>query len=101
MSEGMKGLVGKRMTQKVDFMGEKLTIKKLSVAEVIEIQAQAKALEGNDEAGFGVLRTVIKSSVEGADDLTDEDFQQFAMDDLSKLSTAIMKFSGIGGEQGK
>lgn len=94
----IKNLVGKKMTKDVKFMGENVKISKLTVTEVVTIQKEAKALEGNDEAGFGVLQTVIRSAVEGADELSDEDFSSFPMEELSKLSQEIMKFSGIGGE---
>jgi hypothetical protein len=103
MSEesGFKSLVGRKMSKEVKFMDAKVKISKLSVAEVLEIQKEAKGLEENDEAGFGVLRTVIKSAVEGAEDLDDDAFAEFPMDELSKLSAEIMKYSGIGEDQGK
>ena len=98
---GIKGLVGKKMTKTVKFMGEDVKISKLSVLEVREIQDSAKAVETDDNAGFDVLKTVIKTAVEDAENLSDQDFEGFPMDELSKLSTEIMKFSGIGGEAGK
>jgi hypothetical protein len=98
---GIKGLVGKRVQKVVKFMGEEVKISKLSVAEVMDIQAKAKELQDDDAAGLGVLRTVIRSAVEGGEDLTDEDFETFPMDELSKLSTEVMKFSGIGQDAGK
>lgn len=98
---GIKSLIGKKMTKNVKFMGEDVKISKLSVAEVLEIQEKAKALTDNDAEGFNVLRSVIRSAVEGADDLTDEDFKGFPMDELSKLSNEIMKYSGLGQEAGK
>ena len=101
MAEGIKGLIGKKMTKKVKFMGEDVVISKLSVAEVMDIQKQAKILESDESAGFGVLQTVLRSAVEGADDISDEDFQMFPMDELSKLSAEIMKFSGVGADAGK
>jgi len=101
MAEGIKGLVGRKMTKTYKFMGEDVKISKLSVSEVMEIQERAKELENNDSAGLEVLKTVITASVEGAKDLSDEDFKNFPMDELSKLSAEIMKFSGIGAEQGK
>lgn len=97
---GIKSLVGKRMNKKVKFMGEDVTITKLTVAEVLEIQESAKNLQDSDAEGFGILKKVIGLAVEGGADLSDEDFQTFPMDELSKLSTEIMKFSGVG-EQGK
>ena len=98
---GIKSFVGRKMTKPVKFMGEDIKISKLSVSEVMSIQEKAKSLEGDDAAGFGILKTVIISAVEGGADLTDADFESFPMDELSKLSAEIMKFSGIGGEQGK
>jgi len=102
MSEGIKGLVGKKLTKTVKFMDENVKISKLTVAEVMEIQQHAKTAEANPESttnGFEVLKTVIKASVENGDSLTDEEFQGFPMDELAKLSAEIMKYSGIGQEQ--
>ena len=89
-------LVGKKVTKKVKFMNEDITISKLSVAEVTAIQEASKNLQENSEDGLAVLREVIKSAVEGADELTLADFQGFPLDELSKLSNEIMKFSGLG-----
>ena len=101
----IKQLVGKKLTQEVKFMGEKVTIKKLTLAEVQEMQDLAKKAAGSentedDGASFNVLRLIVRASVEGASDLTDDDFGQFPIDELSRLSNDIMKFSGIG-EAGK
>ena len=101
VNSGIMGLVGRKMTKEVKFMGENIKISKLSVAEVMDIQAKAKVMDESESAGFDILKTVIKSAVDGATDLNDEDFEKFPMDELSKLSNEIMKFSGIGAEQGK
>jgi len=101
MAEGIRGLIGRKMTKTVKFMGEDVKISKLSVSEVMEIQQRAKQVDKNEEEGFNVLKTVIRSSVENAKDLSDEDFNDFPLDELSKLSNEIMKFSGIGADQGK
>lgn len=98
---GIKALVGKRMTKQVKFMGENITITKLTVDEVLDIQVKAKDIEGNEEKGFDVLKTVIRAGAEGADELSDDDFKTFPMDELSSLSNEIMKFSGLGSEAGK
>ena len=93
---GMKALVGKKMTKKIKFMGEDVSISKLSVSEVMAIQEEAKRLSDDEEsAGLGVLIKVIGASVEDAGDLSEEDYQTFPMDELSKLSNEIMKFSGL------
>ncbi len=100
---GIKGLVGRKMTKTIKFMGEDVTISKLNVANVMEIQEKAKKLEENDNEGFDLLKSIIRSAVDGAEDLSDDDFEGFPLDELSKLSNEIMKFSGInpGEKQGK
>lgn len=97
----IKNLVGKRVSKNVKFMGEDIKINKLSVAEVMSIQEKAKGLTEDSEEGISVLRSIIRSAVESGDLLTDDDFQTFPMDELSKLSNEIMRFSGIGGDQEK
>jgi hypothetical protein len=91
--------VGKRATKDVDFNGVKVTISKLTVAEVMDIQRTSESAD-ESTTGLSVLRKIIDASVEGGRDLSDEDFNGFPMDELTKLSTAIMTFSGIG-ENGK
>lgn len=98
---GLKGLVGKKMSKEVNFMGEKVKITKLQVSQVIEIQALSKKAQSSEDDGFEVLTAVIKAGVEGAGELTDEEFRNFPLDELSKLSGEVMKYSGIGGDSGK
>lgn len=98
MATGMKSLVGRKMSKTVKFMNENVEINKLSVTQVLEIQSMAKSA-GDNENGLELLKVVIKQSVEGADELSEADFDSFPMDELSKLSNEIMKFSGIGSEQ--
>jgi len=95
----IKSLVGKKMTQKTDFMGEKINIKKLTVAEVTEIQSMAENAEGDDN--FELLRFVIRAAVEDGEELEDSDFDEFPLDELTKLSNAIIKFSGVKGDPEK
>lgn len=92
----MKNLVGKKLSRTFKFMNEDIKINKLSVAEVLEIQAQAKEAEKDDSKGLTILRLVIRSAVDDAAELSDEDFDTFPMEELSKLSNEIMKFSGLG-----
>ena len=104
---GIKGLVGKKMPKEVKFMDEKITIYKLKFSEIIEIQEMVRESENSDkegtsseeDMGIDVLRKVIRSSVEGGDELEDADFQEFPMDELTKLSNEIMKHSGVNSDQ--
>ena len=98
---GLKSFVGKKQEKSVDFMGEKIPVRKLTVAQVLEIQEKAKMAGEDETANFDLLKVVISYGAEGGDELIDDDFNSFALDDLSKLSAAIMKHSGISQEQGK
>jgi hypothetical protein len=95
---GLKSLVGKRSEKTVKFMDSNIKIFKLSVAQVMDIQEKAKSIEGDEAAGFEVLKLVICTGAEGAEELTSEEFRNFPMEELSSLSAAIMKFSGLGEE---
>jgi len=97
----IKDLVGKRMTKDAKFMGTEVKINKLSVSEIIEIQDLAKDAEGDEKRSFEVMRKVICLGVDGGVELSDQDFDNFPMDELSSLSSAIMKFSGLGETAGK
>lgn len=110
---------GKRMSKDVKFIGEPVTIFKLSTDDVKAIQDMARELEeqdtkarktaedagipytDNSDSGLDLLKKVVSAGVEGGDQLTDEDFGGFPMDELSKLSGEIMKYSGIGTDAGK
>ena len=92
----MKNLVGKKMTQSADFLGDKVTINKLPLGKVFDIQAQAKAAGTDEKAQMGVMLTTFQSSVEGAETLTLEDMFGWPLDELQKLSEQIMEFSGLG-----
>jgi len=108
-----KGLIGKRLTKKVKFMDAEVIITKLTTDQVLRVQEMAKAAADEAKAaedsgvpiegtpGLDMIRHVIRQSGEGAEDMTDEEFGQMPMDELSKLSTEIMKFSGFSGEAGK
>ena len=98
-----KKLIGRRESKKIKFMGEEVIVHKLSVQEVLDIQADiADPEKAKDlQAGLTLMKKVIGLSAEGAADMTDDEWATYPMDDLSTLSTAIMKYSGFSGEAGK
>ena len=98
---GFRALIGKRLDKQYKFMGVDVKMSKLSVEQVMEIQELAASAEKENKSGFELVKKVIRMSVEGTADVTDEEFNQFPMDELSKLSSEIMKFSGLGAEAGK
>lgn len=94
MSVKLSELVNKKSSKEVAFLGSQVKISKLSVADVLKIQELAKNTAQDDL--LGVVKFVIRASVEGAEEISDDQFNFFPMEDLSKLSNQIMEFSGIG-----
>jgi len=95
----MKHLVGKVITKKVPFMGDEVEIRKLSVSEVLKVQEMVKvaAKSKNEDSGqLSLLRDVIRLSVIGAEDITDEDFNTFPIGELNDITTAVLGYSGLG-----
>lgn len=89
--------VGLKVPKKVKFLGEDIEIVKLSVSQVIKIQEAAKLFEESSDV-FGnlkLLSLVIRSGAKELIDLTEEEFNDFPVDELSQLSEQIMQYSGL------
>jgi len=95
VNKGLKSLVGHKMTKKFKFLDTEIMIHKLSVSQVLAIQATAKEASDKENEGLELVRKVIVAGVEGAEDLSEEDFMDFPLDELTKLSNEIMRFSGV------
>jgi len=97
----MKHLVGKVITKKYSFMDDEVEVRKLSVSEVFKVQELVKKTnKKTDEASqLALLRDVIRLAVVGANELSDEDFDQFPLGELSNLSNNVLSFSGLSGEE--
>ena len=98
----MKHLVGKKITEKVEFMGDSVEVKKLTVSEVLGIQdlikrAQNKKDEYDDVA---LIKDVIRLAVIDAEQITDEEFNGFPIGELTTLSSNIMSIAGLANEVG-
>jgi hypothetical protein len=95
----MKHLVGKTITDKVPFMGDKVEVKKLTVGEILALQEViTKVGDSTDaKAQLGLLRDIIKVAVIGADELSDDDFDTFPIEELNRLSNKVMELSGLAG----
>jgi hypothetical protein len=98
----MKHLVGKAVTEKVPFMGDEVEVKKLTVGQVMGLQKviTEAADSKDDQAQLKLLCDIIKIAVVGAEELTDEDFNSFPIQELTGLSEHIMRLSGLGGSEG-
>ena len=90
----MKHLVGKVQTKKVEFAGDKVEIKKLSIREVMSLQDVIKKAK-KDADQMGALYDILRMAVIGAEDMTEDDFSTFPPADLNKLSEEILAYSGL------
>ena len=88
---------GMKVSKKQKFMDVETDIIKLSVSQVLEIQDLAKELKDseNSEDNIRILAMVIQAGCPELVDLTKEEVNEFPMDELSKLSNAIMQYSGL------
>jgi len=92
----LRALINKRSTKPVPFLGARIEINKLTLAECTEIQKLARDIDAdNPEKGFELLMHVIRVGVPTAADFTEEDFQNFPMSDLNSLSDEVLKYAGM------
>jgi hypothetical protein len=99
----MKHLVGKTMTQKVPFMGDEVEVKKLTVGEILELQKVINASQKgkqDEEKQMKLLRDILRLAVIGADEISDEEFSNFPLGELSELSQKVVAVSGMGNTEG-
>jgi len=88
--------LGQRVTKKVKFVELDIEISKLTMGQVNEVQAKARALaETPDGDNLELLVMVVKFGAPELSDVSDEEFLNFPLDELTKLSAAIMQFSGL------
>jgi len=90
--DSIKDFIGTKASKKVNFATGKVTIGKLTVEEVDRIQEISK----EDSNDLALVKELIKMSVTGGDELTDEEFASLALDDINKLAKEIMNYSGLG-----
>jgi hypothetical protein len=99
----IRRILGKRVSKEVDFMGEKLSIHKLSVNQILEIQTLVKDNEVKSKTDVGLserdsfktVQRVLSLGCPEFAELNDEEFDSLPLDDLNKLSEAILEFSGM------
>jgi len=98
----MKHLKGKKITKDIDFMGETVKVKKLSVNEVLSVQAVINKLSKSkdDKAQLAIVRELLRTTVEGAEDMTDDEFNEYPLAELTSLVEKCLEFSGMGNSQG-
>lgn len=89
--------IGAKATKNVKFMEKDLEIAKLSINQVLRIQAVTKEAEeaGDVNSNIKILSAVIREGAKELSELSQDDLQDFPMEELALLSNAIMEFSGL------
>jgi hypothetical protein len=95
MSNRFKGLKAKTKTS---FMGMDIEINKLSVNQVFHVREliDIAAKEPSEKANMDIMVAVVKYGAPELSDLSDEEIQDFPIDDLGKFSNEILTNSGLG-----
>lgn len=91
----MKHIKLKDITKKVKFLDQDLEIKQLTVKGVKDLQSSLNGIDTNLDA-VKTLGIIFRSTVVGAENMTDEDFEAFPISELTKLSSDILEFNGLG-----
>ena len=87
---------GKLITKKTKFLDEEIVINKLTVAQVLEIQENARKLkEGDEQGNIDLVVLTIKSGCKELVEFENEAFMEWPLEELQKLSGEILKFSGL------
>jgi hypothetical protein len=92
---------GAKASKKTKFVGQDIDIVKLTVSQALQVQDVVKLAEGDDnpDANLNILLTVLKFGAPDLVDMTLDDLKEFPMQDLTLLSSEIMKHSGMTPEQ--
>ena len=89
--------IGAKVTKATKFMNMPIEMSKLSVQQVMDVQEQARVnKDSTDEMqNFKLICTVVRYGAPDLAEFTDDELQQFALDELTRLSNEIMAFSGL------
>lgn len=84
-------------------MGDEVEVKKLTVGEILELQKVINASQKgkqDEEKQMKLLRDILRLAVIGADEISDEEFSNFPLGELSELSQKVVAVSGMGTTEG-
>jgi len=97
----MKHLIGRSArTVEVPFSGDVVTVRVLSLKELRKFQGLAKSLNDNkdladDDRMISIQRGLLRASVDGASDLTDDELDDFPPKDLAELVKSVFEANGL------
>lgn len=95
----MRKFVGKVQTKKVDFMGSKLEIRKLTAGAVERIGKLAnEKSEGEDPNALDTVAVILNEAVvlpDGEDPIDLELLREFPLDELNRVVNDVMVYAGV------
>lgn len=98
----MRQFLGNGRVFDLPFMGGSVRASKLTVGQVESVKEIAKGITSGESDELDSVRFIIRASVEGASDLTDEELDSFALEEITSLAEKIIEISGLGeGKRGK
>jgi hypothetical protein len=102
----MKKFVNQEVTFDVEFMGDKVQVRKLPMSKVKEIQNFAKSQEKSgkkvdeETKSNALMLFVFQTAVVGAEELTQEDLESLPVAELGHLFREIMTSVGVNFDEG-
>jgi hypothetical protein len=86
----------KLTTKEVDFDGGKMEIIKLNMKRLKSIQKEVRSLDiSSDDYTMHSVYATLRQGVVDAEEMTNEDFEEFNPKDLAELANEVMLYSGI------
>jgi len=92
----MREFLGNGRIFDLPFMGGNVKASKLTVGQVESVKEIAKGIASGESDELDSVRYIIRASVEGASDLTDEELDSFALEEITNLAEKIIEISGLG-----
>lgn len=87
--------IGSVSKKTVTFMDKELEITKLTINQVLKVQTVTKEYADKENGNIHILTEVIRAGAAELRELSQEDMQDFPMEELAVLSNSIMDFSGL------
>jgi len=95
----MRQFVGKVQTKKVDFMGSKLEIRKLTAGAVERIGKVATEKAGEEDPNaLDTVAVILNEAVvlpEGEEPIDLDLLREFPLDELNKVVNQVMTYAGV------
>lgn len=98
----MREFLDKIPTKEVDFLGEKIKIRQMTIETADKMRALSNSNDNDDDDNnVEIIAQVIKDCVVGAEDMTIDEIKKFPMATMSDLFKTISDYSSVSSEASK